>query len=76
MKIYVQVVDTNNGLYQTGMIDEPAAHGSEIDNALRHFGVSEPNVKWHNKSQLLNIGNSFGEVEGTSKVVSVVIVSD
>ena len=76
MKIYVQVVDTNNGLYQTGMIDEPAASGSEIDNALRHFGVSETNVKWHNKSQLLNIGNSFGEVEGTSKVVSVVIVSD
>ena len=76
MKIYVQVVDTNNGLYQTGMIDEPVARGSEIDNALRHFGVSEPNVKWHNKSQLLNIGNSFGEVEGTSKVVTIVAVSD
>jgi hypothetical protein len=72
MKIYIQIVDTNTGIYQTGMIEEPVMHGKEIENALMHFGVSYAHIKWHSKNQLLNIGNNFGEVEGTSKVVSIV----
>lgn len=76
MKVYLQIIDTNTGIYQTGMIDEPVVAGKELENALMHFGVSHGYVKWHSKNQLLNINNSFGEIEGTSKVVTVVTVSD
>ena len=52
MKIYVQVVDTKTGIYQTGMVDEPVIKGSEIDNALRHFGVLYGEVEWVSKYSL------------------------
>lgn len=70
MKIYVQVVDTKTGIYQTGMVDEPVIKGSEIDNALRHFGVLYGEVEWVSKynNKFLN-----GIVTGTTKVVSIII---
>lgn len=76
MKVYIQVIDTTTGVYQTGMINEPVIDGKEIENALLHFGVSYAHIEWHSKNNIANVGNSFGEVEGTSKVVTVVTLSD
>lgn len=66
MKVFVQVIDTRTAVYQTGMIDEPVVKDKEINNALAHFGVRYGDVNWKN--------NNYGEVEGTSKVVSVVAI--
>ena len=74
MKVYIQVIDTNTGVYQTGMIDEPVLLGSEVKNALLHFGVNYGHIKWHSQNKLSNISDSFGEVENTSKVVTVVTI--
>lgn len=74
MKVFLQVIDKRIGIYQTGMIEEPVINGKEIDNALAHFGVSNGTVSWKSKYQSDNIINRFGEVEGTSKVVSVVAI--
>ena len=76
MKVYIQVIDTITGVYQTGMINESVINGKEIENALLHFGVRYAHVKWHSKNNLINISNGFGEVEGTSKVVTIVTISD
>lgn len=77
MKVYIQVIDTRTGVYQTGMIDEPAAKGQEIVNALGHFGVSYGLVVWDIKRDIdFNQDNVYsmmtGRVDGTTKVVSVV----
>ncbi len=70
MKIYVQVVDTNTGIYNTGMIEESVCKGAEIDNALRCFGVMYGEVEWVTKTSMF----ASGIVAGTSKVVSIIIV--
>lgn len=72
MKVYVQVIDQRTSVYQTGMIEEPVINGKEVENALEHFGVTYGTVKWH--SRISTDDNSFalfGEVERTTKVVSV-----
>lgn len=66
MKIFVQIVDTHTGIYQTGMIDEPVMEGMETLNALKHFGVS---------SVEFNYEGEFGKVgiiPDTSKVVTII----
>lgn len=68
MKVYLQVIDTNTGVYQTGMIDEPVIKGKEIENALGHFGVRYADVEWTN--------SNYGEIINTTKVVSVVSVNN
>ena len=70
MKVFVQVIDTRTGVYQTGMIEENVIKGKEIENALLHFGVS--NIKWKPVNQIENANNYFGEVTNTTKVVSVI----
>ena len=70
MKVFVQVIDTRTGVYQTGMIEENVIKGKEIENALLHFGVSD--VKWKPVNQIENANNYFGEVTNTTKVVSVI----
>ena len=79
MKIYIQVIDTRTGIYQTGMIDEPAMKGQEVVNALAHFGVSYGSVTWDIKptvfypsEQEFNYTVMSGRVDGTTKVVSVI----
>jgi len=73
MKVFVQVIDTRTGIYQTGMIDEPSImEGKEIENALLHFGVSD--IKWKPISQIENSNNYFGEAKGTTKIVSVITI--
>lgn len=70
MKVFVQVIDTRTGVYQTGMIEENVIKGKEIENALLHFGVS--NIKWKPVNQIENADSYFGEVTNTTKVVSVI----
>ena len=65
MKVYVQVVDLNSGIYQSGMIDEPTGKGFEIQNAVGHFGVSD--VIWDSETDY----SKSGRVSGTSKIVNV-----
>lgn len=68
MKIYIQIVDTNTGIYQTGMIDEPIQKGFEIANAIGHFGVNFNTVNWNKESDLY----MFGKIINTSKIISVI----
>lgn len=46
------------------MIEEPVSEGTEIANALQHFGISYGSVTWKTPN--------YGEVEGTFKVVSII----
>lgn len=71
MKVYVQVVDTKTGVYQTGMIDEPVMKGLEVQNALKHFGVNNSEVTWK-YCDSLHI--QYGYIDGTSKVITVIII--
>lgn len=74
MKVFVEVIDTVSAIYQFGMIEEPVIKGKEVDNALAHFGVSYGSVNWLYKDKV-----KYGEIEGTSKIVTVVtiqVVSD
>ena len=77
MKIYIQVIDTRTGIYQTGMIDEHTVKGQEVVNALMHFGVSYGTVIWDVKVPVDMIqDNTYtimtGRVDGTTKIVSVI----
>lgn len=69
MKIYIQIVDKRTGVYQTGMIDEPVIEGKEVENALSHFGVTYGHIKWNHNSESFK----YGEIEGTTKVVSIIM---
>lgn len=78
MKLFVQVVDTLTGISQNGMIEEPVEKGFEIQNALKHFGISEQDVEWlyseEGFSENIN-GDIFpGRVEGTYKLLSIICV--
>ena len=77
MKVYIQVIDTRTGVYQTGMIDEPTMKVQEIVNALAHFGVSYGSVTWDVKHDIDFVQDNVysvmtGTVDGTTKVVSVI----
>lgn len=65
MKVYVQVIDTFTGVYQTGMIDERIQKDLDVSNALAHFGVRYGDVDWEVKEP--NYG--FGKVRDAFKVV-------
>lgn len=63
MKVFVQIVDKDTGIWQAGAIDEPVMNKFEVKNALAHF-VNVSDVDWKNEN--------YGEIKGTSKVVSVI----
>lgn len=68
MKVYTTIVDTKTGNYQFAMIEEPVIKGVEVKNALAHFGIDS--IKKESESE-----NGFiAKVEGTTKIVSVIIV--
>lgn len=71
MRVYVQVIDSKTGVYQTGVIDEPVKEGFEVQNAISHFGVNYGHVEW-NKSFINNAQVMFGNIRDTSKIVSVI----
>ena len=72
MKVFVGIIDTRTGIYQTGMIDEPIQKGFEIANAVGHFGININEIEWENRSDL----HSFGKVRETMKVVSVITLKN
>ena len=80
MKVFVQVVDTNSGISQYGMIEELVKKGFEVANALGHFGVNINSVEWNSDFVHGDIKNTprlmTGRVSGTSKVVSIVAYED
>ena len=74
--VYIQVIDTSNGISQSGKIEEPVKEGVEVKNALMHFGIEYGHVKW-----LFTYTSSYyttmtGEVEDTTKVVHVTVLSN
>lgn len=78
MKVFVQVVDTLTGISQNGMIEEPVEKGFEIQNALKHFGISEQDVEWLYSEEGFSEdidGDVFpGRIEGTHKLLSIICV--
>ncbi|MBO7733186.1 MAG: hypothetical protein J6S67_11550 [Methanobrevibacter sp.] len=71
MKVFVQVVDTKTGIYQSGMIDEQVQKGFEVKNAVEHFCSSD--VEWEPDSKIDNTTVKVGRVKGTTKIVSVIL---
>ena len=74
MKIFIQVIDSRTGIYQTGMINEPVQKGFEIANALAHFGANINEIKWISEHIDENFKTKTGVIEGTTKIISIVIV--
>ena len=76
MKVFIQIIDTNTGISQYGMIEEPVIKGQEIQNALKHFGIIYGEVTWNSDFINNDVANSprllTGYVEGSNKVVNVI----
>ena len=72
MKVYVQIVDTKTGIFQSGMIEESTKSGFEIQNALAHFGVLPSEINWTFDKEYTNSFVRCGEVPNTTKVVNIV----
>ena len=71
MKIFVQVINVKNGIYQQGMIDEPIKKGLEVANALGHFGIDINTVEWTSTDATEDYESKFGAVKETTKIVTV-----
>lgn len=71
MKIFVQVINVKDGIYQQGMIDEPIKKGLEVANALGHFGIDVNTVEWTSTDATENYESKFGAVIDTTKIVTV-----
>lgn len=71
MKVYVQVINITNGIYQQGMIDEPIKKGLEVSNALGHFGVDINTVEWTSTDATEDYESKFGAIKETTKIVTV-----
>ena len=80
MRVFVQVINTSNGISQNGMIEESVQKGFEVANALEHFGVNINTVEWIYEYSKNNFKTKIGEVRDTTKIVNVTalieVVSD
>ena len=74
MKVYIQIVDTRNGISQHGMIEEPVSEGLEISNALGHFGVNYGYVKWCKEIIEDDVSMLMGKITDTTKLVTVITI--
>jgi len=73
MRVYIQIVDKYTGIYQCGVIDEPAQ--DPVENAIKHFNVGD--VKFQTSVNLPDYSSYIGEIIGTSKVITIIkVVSD
>lgn len=69
-KIFIEIIDTNNGIVQYGKFEEPVTEGLELHNALSRFGLIESNIEWlYNKNGLY-----VGKVTGTFKIIHATIL--
>ena len=77
-RVYVQIVNTLNGISQTGMIEEPVVKGQEIQNALKHFGVIYGEITWNSNFINIDVANNpqllTGYVDGSNKIINVVVL--
>ena len=71
MKVFVQVINVKDGVYQQGMIDEPIKKGLEVANALGHFGIDINTVEWTSTDATEDYESKFGAIKDTTKVVTV-----
>ena len=71
MKIFVQVINVKDGIYQQGMIDEPIKKGLEVANALGHFGIDINTVEWTSTDATEDYESKFGAIIETTKIVTV-----
>ena len=71
MKVFVQVINIKDGVYQQGMIDEPIKKGLEVANALGHFGIDINTVEWTSTDATEDYESKFGAVKDTTKIVTV-----
>ena len=71
MKVYVQVINITNGIYQQGMIDEPVKKGLEVANALGHFGIDINTIEWTSTDATEDYESKFGAIKETTKIVTV-----
>ena len=71
MKVFVQVINVKDGVYQQGMIDEPIKKGLEVANALGHFGIDINTVEWTSTDATENYESKFGAIKETTKIVTV-----
>ena len=74
MKVFVQVIDTRNGISQYGMIEEPIQKGFEVANALEHFGVNINTIEWIHEHSKNNFRTKMGEIKDTTKIVNIVVI--
>ena len=74
MRVFVQVIDTRNGISQNGMIEEPVQRGFEVANALGHFGISITSIEWISEFSEENYRSKFGKVKDTSKIVNIIVI--
>ena len=71
MKIFVQVINVKDGVYQQGMIDEPIKKGLEVANALGHFGIDINTIEWTSTDATESYESKFGAIKETTKIVTV-----
>ena len=78
MKIYIQIVDSRNGIYQTAGIEEPVLNGKEIENALAYFGLRYGDIDWINSAdesiEKKIVTLKSGKITGTTKVINLIKV--
>ena len=76
MKVYIQIVNTLNGILQTGMIEESVVKGHEIQNALKHFGTVYGEITWNSDFTNEDVANHprllTGCVDGTNKIINII----
>lgn len=71
MKVFVQIVDTQSSISQTGMIEEPIQKGLEVINAINHFiKVNNADIEWEYSTPTFKCGR----VKETTKVVNIICV--
>jgi hypothetical protein len=75
-KIYVQIIDIVNGASQYCKIEEPISEEFIIDNALKRFGLIKSHINWLTEHSTNQYDVKVGEIPGTSKVVTVLILDN
>lgn len=78
MKVFLQIVNVQNGVYQTAGIEEPVMNNKEIENALAYFGLRYGDVDWLHSSDIIVDNKSAtlksGKIRDTTKVVNIICI--
>lgn len=78
MKVFIQIVDSRTGIYQTAGIEEPVMNEKHVDNALAYFGLRYSDVEWlHSSDVSLDSKTATlksGKIRDTTKVINLIAV--